>query len=131
MPRRSGSKGGRRDTPLQWIFATGRGAACKRSLSRRLEAGVLPILHLEQEERGVVYHATVLANLEKGPLGTEVPEGTEWQTAYDHTAGNMAGSDPEEVDAEARTAAEQCRNQPVCWLRIRISNTSDHPQYAW
>ena len=69
-------------------FAYGRGEACLEALvERRLEEGVLPILHGLVDNEDVKYHFTTFASLERSPLTAETLRGTHFLVADGHGAG--------------------------------------------
>ena len=118
--------------PLRVSFCVGPGASCRVDITRRLEEGVLPILHATQREDDVTYHFTSFATLEMQPVTAKNLRGSQWEAVYPNTVGHMLK--PEEVakiqglmDAEMRGREEEV----VCAMRIEAVNTGRTPRYAW
>ncbi len=70
-------------------FEIGPGASCRPCISRRLEEGVLPILHSTQVEQDVHYKITAFATLEKECLRPDNVRGSDWEACYPNTGGNI------------------------------------------
>jgi len=77
------------EQPRRLQFAVGRGAACRVDIARRLDEGVLPILHSRQIEDDVTYDISAFATLETRPIAAKALRGSDWRAAYRHTGGNM------------------------------------------
>lgn len=113
-------------------FVIGKGDACRHDMTRRLDAGCLPILHATQREEEVTYNLTAFATLEKSPLTAQKLRGTEWQACYPNTNGHMLK--PEELEKlKDLIQAETVNRDEETVLRIRVAavNTSATPYYAW
>ena len=113
-------------------FVIGPGASCRVAIRRRLEDGVLPILHAVQEEDDIEYRLLAFATLETRPLGPDAVRGTDWRPAYAHTGGNMLT--PEEKaalrpDIEAETVGRE--EEVVLCVRVQAVNRGQVPRYAW
>ena len=112
-------------------FSFGRGVGCVQNLSRRLEDGVLPILHTQLADDDVTYQSTAFVSLEKTPLTLQTCAArTTWSpmgTAPATCSRTRAG---EEFDA--RKEAEMHRDEEtVLYYRIQAVNTGSVPRYAW
>ena len=108
-------------------FAIGRGDACRYAISRRLQAGALPIVHSEQREETMQYALTFFATLEDDPTLRDPVAGTDWQTAYAHMNGNM-------LTPERRNALRAEYHPPselLLCCRIVARNPRETPNYAW
>ncbi len=113
-------------------FAIGSGAACRHEITRRLEDGILPILHSTQREADISYEVTAFATLETKPLNLKQLRGSDWNASYAVCDGNMLSKEQHEqmkdlMDAEMHGREEET----VCWLRIQAVNTGKVPRYAW
>jgi hypothetical protein len=118
--------------PYTLNFCIGPGASCRIQITRRLEDGVLPILHSEQRENDVVYHLTAFATLETQPLSIRKLRGSEWRACYPNSVGNMLKPEEKDklkslLDAEMRGREEEV----VCCVRVEAVNTGRAPRYAW
>jgi hypothetical protein len=61
------------DMPIVYEFMFGRGWGLRDDLTRRLEDGVLPILHARIGDEAIVYEVTLFTGLERSPLTTTAP----------------------------------------------------------
>jgi hypothetical protein len=120
------------DREAECHFAYGRGAGCVETLvERRLEDGVLPILHTTVDDDEVKYYGTAFATLERSPLTAETLRGTHYLVADGHGFGHMFTEEqqaeydrllPEELGREEET---------VLFWRVQAVNTGVVPRYAW
>lgn len=120
------------DKPFTLGFVVGPGASCRRQISRRLEDGVLPILHSTQSEDDIRYDLTMFATLETQPLSVNTLRGSDWQACYPNTGGNMLK--PEEIESLRGLLDQEMRQreeETVCWIRIEAINQGSVPRYAW
>ncbi|MFH1023845.1 MAG: hypothetical protein V1809_10725 [Planctomycetota bacterium] len=120
------------DKPYTLEFTIGPGASCRTRITRRLEEGILPILHSTQSEDDVRYDLTMFATLETQPLSLENLRGSDWRASYANTGGNMLKPEDKEkmrdlLDREMRNREEET----VCWIRIEAVNRGSVPRYAW
>ena len=123
---------GRRDA-MRVKFFFGPGAHCRPKNTRRLEEGVLPILHVTQDEETIEYRHTYFATLENGPLGPGRVKGTEHLAAWSQMAGSnlsdteKAALTPERMEAESYGREETL----VCCVHVEAVNVSQAPAYAF
>ena len=110
---------------------TGRGVGCREQLSRRLEDGYLPILHMTDADEGVVYHSTYFATLEKSPLDTAHLRGTDMYVADSCGVGYM--QTPEQQERTASLLKEELfrEEETVLYLRVVMENTKRTPAYGF
>lgn len=94
--------------PLSCTLALSRGESCAARITRRLEDGVLPILHVEWQDEDVVYHATCFCALETQALSERALRGTDYLVADGHCSGHMFTPD-QAREFQARLAAETSR----------------------
>jgi len=114
------------------LFEIGQGASCRPCISRRLEEGVLPILHSTQVEQDLQYEVTAFATLEKECLWDGKVRGSDWTACYPNTSGNHTTPEEREkiktiLESEMRTREQEV----VCCLRIEAVNKGYVPRYAW
>jgi hypothetical protein len=120
------------DTPYMLQFMVGPGSSCRTRITRRLEDGVLPILHSTQEEDDIFYELTLFATLETRPLSATNVRGSDCMATYANTGGNMLK--PEEREAMRPLLEQEMRQreeETVCWVRVEAQNRGAVPRYAW
>ena len=110
----------------------GRGAACEINIQRRLEDGVLPILHVDQRDGAIVYHLTTFVTLEKSPLTAATLRGTHFLVADSLCCGHMH-TEKDSTIVQAQTVRETTgrEEETVLLIRIEAVNTGTTPHYAF
>jgi hypothetical protein len=117
---------------VTYLFATGRGQGVEPAVSRRLENGVLPILHTIQIDGEISYHSIMFASLESLPLRKDTPIGTDFLVADYHSAGHMFTEEQQETVNEKLAAFEKDQaEQNVLYCRVEATNKGEVPRYAW
>jgi len=119
-------------SPYTLAFDIGPGASCRSQILRRLEEGILPILHSTQSEDDIQYELTIFATLETQPLAPDRLRGSEWTACYPNTGGHMLTAEEKEkirglLDQEMRNREEET----VCCIRVEAINRGAVPRYAW
>ena len=118
-------------TPLRYHFLLGRGTGCAEHLTRRLDEGVLPILHGTQLEGDVEYRFTEFVTLETSPLTAGNLRGTHFRAA-DHFSHGLSPSDEDRRAMETALPGEIDRDEePVLFFRAEAVNKGSVPKYAW
>lgn len=116
---------------LEYEFVVGRGSNCTIKLTRRLEDGVLPILHGTQTDGDVTYKLTAFASFEGKPLRLDTVEGTHFLVADGHSSCHVHTEEQNKV-FEKELAAEQAkREEIVLYIRVEAENPAPVPRYAW
>ncbi len=116
---------------LAFVYMVGRGQGVAINTSRRLEDGVLPILHSTLTDDDVEYHSTAFVSLEKSPLNGQTPIGTDWLVADDYSIGHMLTKEQEEL-VKPRLEAETNKTETtVLYFRSEAINKAAVPRYAW
>ncbi len=116
---------------LAFGYMVGRGQGVAVNTSRRLEDGVLPILHSTLTDDDVEYRSTAFVSLETSPLTSRTPIGTDWLVADDYSVGHMLTKEQEE-ELKPRLAAEQNKTEStVLYFRSEAINKAAVPRYAW
>ncbi|MHB0938463.1 MAG: hypothetical protein ACYC6A_18875 [Armatimonadota bacterium] len=116
---------------VRYEFTFGRGAACQFDTTRRLEDGVLPILHGTGVDGDITYHLTAFATLERSPLTAENLRGTHYLVADGHTYGHMLTPE-QQAEFDALKPVEMAWDEEVVLcLRSEAVNTAPVPRYAW
>lgn len=117
--------------PLRWDFTLGRGAGPQFETVRRLEDGILPILHGQAVDGEMTYHLTAFATLERTPLTLETLRGTHFLVADGHTGWHMFTPE-QQAQYDALAPAELDRDEEtVCCFRAVAVNTAPVPRYAF
>lgn len=123
---------GKGRVPRRITFEIGQGVSCRNpEITRRLEDGVLPILHGTQKEVDVNYNLTFFATLEQSRLSDENICGSDVLSAYSFMEGNMlSGEDCAEKMSQAIAEAEQGEQIILC-ASVEAVNHGQVPRYAW
>ncbi|MCG3147439.1 MAG: hypothetical protein PCFJNLEI_00879 [Verrucomicrobiae bacterium] len=117
---------------VEFGMMVGRGAACSINIRRRLEDGVLPILHAEQRDGDITYHMTTFCTLEKSPLTTKTLRGTHFLVADDLSGGHMhIEKDKVIVAANKEKETVGREEETVLLIRVEAVNTGTVPHYAF
>lgn len=117
--------------PLEYGFMPGRGQGVEVNVTRRLEEGVLPILHSITVDEDIEYHSIAFVSLEKSPLNDKTPIGTDFLVADKFSGGGMFTKEQEEL-VKPRMDEEKNRNEEtVLFYRTEATNNSPVPRYAW
>ena len=110
----------------------GRGAGCEINIQRRLENGVLPILHVDQHDGAIAYHLTTFVTLEKSPLTAATLRGSHFLVADNFCCGHMhTEKDRAIVQAETEKETTGRAEETVLLLRIEAVNTGTTPHHAF
>lgn len=118
-------------TFLKYGFMIGRGMGATEQLTRRLEDGVLPILHATLVEEEVHYRTIAFATLEKRPLVAKNVRGTHFLVADGHGHGHMF-TEEQKREFERRLPEELSRDEEtVLCAQVKAVNTGKVPRYAW
>ncbi len=117
--------------PYQFNVQVGRGASCVADMHRRLEDGVLPIIHGTVVDEELSYNYTVFTSLEYSPLTLETLEGWDYLESASVSAGMMITPEQEERLKGFTPAACAQREQTVFYGRVTAVNNAKVPRYAW
>lgn len=119
------------DRAVTYSFVTGRGQGPVLDVSRRLEEGVLPILHTTLIDEDIKYHAVAFVSLEFSPLTQKTLRGTHYIVADQCSYGHMFTKEQEEL-IQSRLPDEMNRTEEtVLYFRVEAVNTASVPRYAW
>lgn len=119
------------NAPVRYNFVLGRGIGCVRKISRRLEDGILPILHGTVVDEDVDYNFTTFVTLESGKITLKNLRGTHFLVADGYSAGHMF---TENQQKEFDSLAPQEINRPeetVLFFRAEVKNNAKVPRYAF
>jgi hypothetical protein len=119
------------DRPVSCQIRMGRGWGPVEHISRRLEDGVLPILHGTLVDGDVHYEVTAFVSLERSPLVAGTVRGTHYLVADGHADGHMF-TDPQSALFETLRPQEMNRDEETVFhMRVEAVNTAAVPRYAW
>jgi len=113
--------------PVQYLFVLGRGVACEFDVARRLEEGVLPILHGTSSDGDVVYHVTAFATKEQTPLTAATLRGSHFLVA---APGQLTEEQRQLHDSLLPQEMNRDEEVVLCF-RAEAVNTASVPRYAW
>ena len=134
MPRFHGARvtpDDAKEQPVRYNFSIGRGVGCTRDVTRRIEDGVLPILHAQIVDEDVTYDCTTFATLEAGKLTARTLRGTHFLVADGFGVGHMFTPE-QQAEHDALEPGEMGRpEEVVLWYRIEAANMTGAPRYAW
>ena len=116
---------------VSYSYTVGRGVGVEINTSRRLEEGVLPILHSTHKDDDIEYYSTYFVSLEKSSLTEQTVKGTHYLVADKHSAGNMLTKEQEESMKPKLKDAFNASEETVLYFRSDIINTGAVPRYAW
>ena len=117
--------------PVKYMYTLGRGVGVQENNSRRLEQGILPILHSVQKDDDVVYSSTTLVSLEKSALSATGLKGTDFLIADNSSAGHMFTKEQQQtLDARLKDQ-KNTSEETVLFFRSEVTNTGSVPRYAW
>jgi len=120
------------DKPVVYEFQFGRGWGLRDDTIRRLEDGVLPILHGRIGDEEITYEVTIFTGLEHSPLTPATLRGTPYLVADYNSAGHMfTPAQQAEVNRlrEAEVVATQTE-ETVLYVRGVATNHGATPRYA-
>ncbi|MCC7499976.1 MAG: hypothetical protein IT160_20520 [Bryobacterales bacterium] len=110
----------------------GRGWGASDHITRRLEDGVLPILHGQIVDEDITYRITAFVSLESSPLTAQNVRGTQYLVADGCGAGHMFTPEQEaEYKRLKPSELNPLSEQTVLYLRITAINTGKVPRYAF
>jgi hypothetical protein len=117
--------------PAEYAFVTGRGQGPVLHAERRLEEGILPILHTTLYDDDISYESVFLVSLEKSPLTKDSNIGTHYLVA-DHFASGHMFTDDQKMLLEEKLKEDSAREEEtVLWVQCSASNNAGVPRYAW
>ena len=119
------------DRPVSCQIRMGRGWGPVESITRRLEDGVLPILHGTLVDGDVRYEVTTFVSPESSPLVAGSVRGTHFLVADGHADGHMF-TEPQRALFEKLLPEEMSRDEEtVLYLRAEAVNAAAVPRHAW
>lgn len=119
------------DKPVRYRYLLGRGIGCVASVSRRLENGVLPILHAAIVDDDITYSTVSFASYESSPLNEQALSGTDYLVADGFGHGHMLTEAQTEHRNERLEREMNREEETVLYFRAVATNTAKVPRYAW
>ncbi len=116
--------------PIVYEFQFGRGWGVRDDTTRRLEDGVLPILHGHIGDEDVAYDVTLFTSLERSPLTAATLRGTPYLVADFNSAGHMFTPAQQAVMEKERAAEANLSEETVLYVRGVATNHGAVPRYA-
>jgi len=117
--------------PVRYRYLIGRGIGCTLELSRRLEEGILPILHTDIVEEDILYHITSFVSYAHIELIEQIHKGTHYLVADGYGIGNMLSKEQEDIRARLMAEVSDSEDETVLYSRIEATNRGRVPRYAW
>jgi hypothetical protein len=109
----------------------GRGWGAVDKIKRRLEDGILPILHGTLVDDDVTYNLTAFVTLETNPLTRENVRGTHFLVADGYGYGHMFTQQQQAQHDSLLSAEMNPPEETVLFMRISAVNTAAVPRYAF
>jgi hypothetical protein len=119
------------DKPVQYNFLMGRGWGVVDKISRRLDEGVLPILHGTLVDDDVTYELTTFVTLESTPLTAQNVQGTHFLVADGHGGGHMFTKEQQAQYDTLLPGEMNKAEETVLCMRFVAVNTASVPRYAF
>jgi len=114
----------------QFGFVIGRGQGVISSVHRRLEEGVLPILHTTLVDEDIQYHSVAFVSLEKSPLAAKNVRGTPFLVADYYSHGHTF-TEAQKAILQPQLETENPAEETVLYFRTIAVNQAAVPRYAW
>ncbi len=118
-----------KNEPANYLYTLGRGIGVRENIHRRLEQGVLPILHSTLQDDDISYHSTTFVSLEQSEF--ESQKGTDFLVADSFSGGHMFTKEQEELLKQRTEPALKTSEETVLFFRSEIKNNGSVPRYAW
>ncbi len=119
------------NTPARYNFTMGRGWGVVDKISRRLEDGVLPILHGTLVDDDIRYDLVSFAAFESRPLIPKNVRGTHYLLADGHGRGHSFTKEQQQEYDRLYAAQMDQPEETVLFTRITALNTAAVPRYAF
>jgi hypothetical protein len=117
--------------PTEYAYLVGRGQGVSVNVTRRLDEGVLPILHSTHLDEDIDYQSTMFVSLEKSALNNQAAIGTDYLVADQYSGGHMLTKQQQEL-VKPRVEEEINKSETtVFYYRCEAINRSSVPRYAW
>jgi hypothetical protein len=112
-------------------FVAGRGQGVAVGVTRRLEDGVLPILHKTLVDEDIRYHTVSFVSLEHSPMTETTVLGSHYLVADYYSWGHTFTREQESAFNSVRQKELDKTEETVLYCRTEATNTGSVPRYAW
>ncbi|RED56526.1 hypothetical protein [Cohnella phaseoli] len=119
------------DQAVRYRFMLGRGIGCVENISRRLEEGVLPILHSTIVDDDITYRTVSFASYESNPLNEQTLRGSHYLVADGYGFGHMLNEEQTAKREQLLPNELNPDEETVLYFRATATNTARVPRYAW
>jgi hypothetical protein len=116
---------------ISYLYTVGRGASVEINTSRKLDEGVLPILHSTHLDDDIEYYSTSFVTLENSSLTEKSVMGTHYLVADKYSAGSMFTEEQEESFKPKLKENSNSTEETVFYFRSDLTNKGSVPRYAW
>ena len=116
---------------VSYNYILGRGVGVEINTTRRLEDGILPILHSTQIDDDIEYYSTSFVSLEHSTLNGQSLNGTNYLVADKYTNGHVLSQQQEESLKLKLKEAFNPSEETVFYFKSEVTNKGTVPRYAW
>jgi hypothetical protein len=116
---------------VNYSYMTGRGQSVEQRISRRLEEGVLPILHTKLIDEDIEYNSITFVSPESSLLNEKSGIGTHYLVADYYSAGHMFTPEQQKILTPLLKADSTKTEETVLYYRAEALNISSVPRYAY
>jgi len=118
---------------IRYTFSLTRGISCVKNIKRRLEEGILPILHGTLIDEDISYNFTTFVSREVKKFTSNSLKGTHFLVAEGHSVSHMFTREQEqEFKSLLSEEIEMDSNEEtVLFFRCEVVNRAAVPRYAW
>jgi hypothetical protein len=117
--------------PASYSYTVGRGVSVEINTVRRLDEGVLPILHSKHIDDDIEYNSTSFVSLEHSPLTQQTLKGTNYLVADKYSGGHMFTEEQEEIVKPELVKTFETDEETIFYFRSEAINKGKVPRYAW
>ena len=119
------------NTSTDYSYMTGRGVGVEQNISRRLDEGILPILHTTLKDEDIEYKTTSFVSYESSSLNKNRSFGTHFLVADHYSAGHMFTPEQKELLNPLLENNSVNTEETVLYFRAEATNISSVPRYAF
>jgi|WetSurMetagenome_2_1015567.scaffolds.fasta_scaffold00875_5 hypothetical protein len=116
---------------VDYSYMAGRGQSVEQKISRRLEEGVLPILHTKLTDEDIEYNSIAFVSLESSPLIEKSKIGTHFLVADYYSAGHMFTPEQQNFLKLLLKTDSVKTEETVLFYKVEAVNKSSVPRYAF
>jgi hypothetical protein len=116
---------------VEYSYMTGRGQSVDIRIRRRLEDGVLPILHTQLIDEDIEYNSVSFVSNESSRLIPKARSGTNFLVADYYSAGHMFTPAQQKLLTPLLRIDSAKTGETVLFYRVEAENKSSVPRYAY